>query len=126
MPVRLGVKWLCCAFTLAFTNVAWGADTPPAKKQTTPAVKTAPAKSASKQTHKVAVKASPKALTKATLKKEPAGKATSTPALRGPTETLTCRNGTEDRHARIGVVLIGGKVESFAYYSKWKPRTCSI
>src|ERR671938_102119 len=42
------------------------------------------------------------------------------------TETLTCRNGTEDRHARIGVVLVGGKVDSFAYYSKWKPRTCSI
>jgi hypothetical protein len=46
--------------------------------------------------------------------------------LRGPTETLTCRDGSEDRHARIGVVLIGGKVDSFAYYSKWKPRTCSI
>lgn len=46
--------------------------------------------------------------------------------LRGKTETLTCREGTEDRHARIGVVLVGGKVDSFAYYSKWKPRTCSI
>ena len=42
------------------------------------------------------------------------------------TETLTCQDGTEDRHARIGVVLLGGKVDSFAYYSKWKPRTCSI
>lgn len=46
--------------------------------------------------------------------------------LRGKTETLTCTDGTEDRHARIGVVLIGGKVDGFAYYSKWKPRTCSI
>ena len=42
------------------------------------------------------------------------------------TETLTCRLGTEDRHARIAVVLVGGKADSFAYYSKWKPRTCSI
>ena len=42
------------------------------------------------------------------------------------TEILTCRDGTENRHARIGVVLLGGKVDSFAYYSKWKPRTCSI
>jgi hypothetical protein len=42
------------------------------------------------------------------------------------TEVLTCRNGTEDRHARIAVVLVGGKTDSFAYYSKWKPRTCSI
>jgi hypothetical protein len=41
-------------------------------------------------------------------------------------ETLTCRLGTEDRHARIAVVLVGGKTDSFAYYSKWKPRTCSI
>jgi hypothetical protein len=49
-----------------------------------------------------------------------------TPKLTGKRETLTCRDGTEDRHARIGVVLIGGKVDSFAYYSKWKPRTCSI
>ena len=42
------------------------------------------------------------------------------------TETLACRLGTEDRHARIAVVLVGGKTDSFAYYSKWKPRTCSI
>jgi hypothetical protein len=47
-------------------------------------------------------------------------------ARRGPTETLACRLGTEDRHARIAVVLVGGKTDSFAYYSKWKPRTCSI
>jgi hypothetical protein len=26
----------------------------------------------------------------------------------------------------MGVVLVGGRIESFAYYSKWKPRTCSI
>jgi hypothetical protein len=45
---------------------------------------------------------------------------------RGKTEVLTCRQGTEDRHARIAVVLVGGKLDSFAYYSKWKPRTCSI
>src|SRR5215218_9984367 len=42
------------------------------------------------------------------------------------TETLACRLGTEDRHARIAVVLVGGKTSEFAYYSKWKPRTCSI
>jgi hypothetical protein len=44
----------------------------------------------------------------------------------GKQEVLACRLGTEDRHARIAVVTIGGKVDSFAYYSKWKPRTCSI
>jgi len=41
-------------------------------------------------------------------------------------ETLACRLGTEDQHARIAVVLHDGKVNRFAYYSKWKPRTCSM
>lgn len=44
----------------------------------------------------------------------------------GKSETLACRLGTEDRHARIAVVIRSGKTDSFAYYSKWKPRTCSI
>ena len=44
----------------------------------------------------------------------------------GRSETLACRLGTEDRHARIAVVVVKGKTDSFAYYSKWKPRTCSI
>lgn len=50
----------------------------------------------------------------------------STGAVAQKSETLTCRLGTEDRHARIAVVLVGGKTDEFAYYSKWKPRTCSI
>lgn len=41
-------------------------------------------------------------------------------------EKLMCFTGDEDRHARIGVELVSGQVTSFAYYSKWKPRTCSI
>jgi hypothetical protein len=41
-------------------------------------------------------------------------------------ETLACKLGTEDQHARIAVVLHDGKVNRFAYYSKWKPRTCSM
>jgi len=41
-------------------------------------------------------------------------------------ERLVCKLGTRDRHARIGVELIDGKVSRFAYYSKLKPRTCSI
>jgi hypothetical protein len=53
---------------------------------------------------------------KAAVKKAPPGR----------TETLACRLGTEDRHARIAVVVVKGKTDSFAYYSKWKPRTCSI
>ena len=41
-------------------------------------------------------------------------------------EIIACKLGTEDHHARIAVELLGGKVQSFAYYSIWKPRTCSV
>lgn len=46
--------------------------------------------------------------------------------LRGKLEKLSCKLGTEDRHARIAVELVGGRLKSLAYYSKWKPRTCSV
>ncbi|MEK6592421.1 MAG: hypothetical protein AABZ67_04980 [Pseudomonadota bacterium] len=45
---------------------------------------------------------------------------------RGRPEKLYCTLGTEDRQARIAVEVLGGKVQSIAYYSKWKPRTCSM
>ena len=41
-------------------------------------------------------------------------------------EKLACKLGDEDQHARIAVELHDGKVYRFAYYSKWKPRTCSM
>jgi len=41
-------------------------------------------------------------------------------------EVLACRLGTEERHARIAIELVNGKVDTFAYYSIWKPRTCSV
>ena len=41
-------------------------------------------------------------------------------------EKLACKLGTEDQHARIAAELVNGRVKSFAYYSKWKPRTCSM
>jgi hypothetical protein len=41
-------------------------------------------------------------------------------------EKLHCRLGDEDRQARIAVELVDGQIMSFAYYSKVKPRTCSI
>ena len=84
---------------LAFSTAA-AAATPPAKPEAKPAAK-APAKAAAKA-------------------------APGPKKLRGKMETLACRLGTEDRHARIAVVTIGGTVDSFAYYSKWKPRTCSV
>ena len=44
----------------------------------------------------------------------------------GRREHLTCFAGTKDRHARIGVELVDDQVNYFAYYSRWRPRTCSI
>jgi len=41
-------------------------------------------------------------------------------------EKLVCKLGTEWNHARIAVQLLNGKVQEFAYYSIWKPRTCSV
>lgn len=41
-------------------------------------------------------------------------------------ERLTCMLGTDDRQARVAVEIIGGRVQSFAYYSKKTPRTCSV
>ena len=148
MMIRCAV---CCAALLAFTASAWSAAQPatettakntrkaahkPAPK---PAAKTPrkPAKPAGKAPRKALSKAAVqraqksgahtrKTVHKTALNQTPAPAHAPSPALRGKTEVLTCRNGTEDRHARIAVVLVGGKTDSFAYYSKWKPRTCSI
>ena len=45
---------------------------------------------------------------------------------RGPAEKYDCKVGTEDNHARMALFSLGGEVQSIAYYSKWKPRTCSV
>ena len=45
---------------------------------------------------------------------------------RGPVEKYDCKVGTEDQHARMALMAQGGQVQSIAYYSKWKPRTCSV
>jgi hypothetical protein len=70
----------------------------------------------------------PPAVSKVPVKaqKAPALPPKQNPPLRGKLEKLSCKLGTEDRHARIAVELIGGRVKSLAYYSKWKPRTCSV
>lgn len=44
----------------------------------------------------------------------------------GKRERIDCMVGNEDRQARIAVEALGGKVQSFAYYGKTKPRTCSM
>ena len=41
-------------------------------------------------------------------------------------ERIDCMVGTEDRQARVAIEVIGGRIQSFAYYGKTKPRTCSM
>ena len=52
------------------------------------------------------------------------GEARKAPA--GKRERIDCMVGTEDRQARIAIETVGNKVQSFAYYGKTKPRTCSM
>src|SRR5215210_3392037 len=138
MIIRYAV---CCAFLLTFTTGAWStATTVPDKKSKTRRTSTSAHKPPSKlhakthkslgnvevhKPHKPSVRAQ-KTIHNTSMTGNFAPAHAPATALQGKTEILTCRNGTEDRHARIGVVLVGGKADSFAYYSKWKPRTCSI
>lgn len=48
------------------------------------------------------------------------------PALQGTLERIDCTSGEENLHARMALEAMGGQVTSFAYYSKWKPRTCAL
>ncbi len=47
-------------------------------------------------------------------------------ALAGALERIDCITGDEDLHARMAFESRGGRVVHFAYYSKWKPRTCAL
>ena len=44
----------------------------------------------------------------------------------GEIERIDCMSGKPDLHARIAFEAQGGQVLGFAYYSRWKPRTCSL
>ena len=48
------------------------------------------------------------------------------PVVQGAIERIDCMSGKEDLHARMAFEARGGQVANFAYYSKWKPRTCSF
>lgn len=48
------------------------------------------------------------------------------PPLAGAFERFDCKIGGEDLHARMAFEARGGRVAHFAYYSKWKPRTCAL
>ena len=48
------------------------------------------------------------------------------PALAGKVERIDCLVGSEDLQARMAMEARGGHIASFAYYSKWRPYTCSM
>lgn len=48
------------------------------------------------------------------------------PLAEGALERIDCLSGREDLHARVALEARGGQVTSFAYYSRWSFRTCSI
>ena len=48
------------------------------------------------------------------------------PVAQGALERVDCMSGVEDLHARMAFEARGGRVDNFAYYSKWKPRTCAF
>lgn len=48
------------------------------------------------------------------------------PDLSGRVEQIDCKSGVEDLHARMALEARGGQIASFAYYSKRRPRTCSM
>lgn len=48
------------------------------------------------------------------------------PALAGKVERIDCMVGSEDLQARMAMEARGGRIAGFAYYSKWRPRTCSL
>lgn len=48
------------------------------------------------------------------------------PVLSGAVEQIDCKTGVEDLHARMALEARGGQIAGFAYYSKWRPRTCSL
>jgi len=50
----------------------------------------------------------------------------SLPPLQGAIERIDCTSGVENLHARMAVEAYGGQVASFAYYSRWTPRTCAL
>lgn len=78
----------------------------------------------------VASAATPSSATAKPAAQKAQAKKTAKTTRKGPAqrrlEKLSCVLGSEDRQARIAVELLGGRVRSFAYYSKWKPRTCSV
>lgn len=111
---------VCCALAFFTVGVTYARLPPPSEaEQARAAAAKAKAAEEAKEEAKALARAQDRAVANYKLNRMPK-------APPSTVEKLACISGTEDRHARIGVELNHGKVDYFAYYSKWKPRTCSI
>ena len=115
---RFIVVW--CALAFFTVGMAYAKLPPPSEEQKAKAAAAkAKAAEAAKKEAKALAKAQDRVVAHYKQSRMPAASVRAV-------EKLACLTGNEDRHARIGVELINGKVNYFAFYSKWKPRTCSI
>ena len=125
---------LCCALAFCSADLAYAKLPPPSAAEQARAVaaRAKAAEEAKKQAAALAraqdrvVEFYKRSKSGAAAASGKAGEKRSAKRARHAIERLACLTGSEDRHARIGVEVIDHKVSSFAYYSKWKPRTCSI
>lgn len=111
---------VCCGLAFFSAGMAYARLPPPSEEEKARAV-------AAKARAAKAAKKEAKALSRAqdrVVAHYKRGRMPAAPVAK--VEKLACLTGSEDRHARIGVELINGKVDYFAFYSKSKPRTCSI
>lgn len=107
----------CCALAFLAFGTAYAKLPPPSEEQ-------AAAAAAARARAAIAAKKEAEALARAQDRVVAHYKRSRMPATR--VERLSCLTGTEDHHARIGIELINDKLSYFAFYSKSKPRACSI
>lgn len=118
--MKRSIIMMCCALASFTVGMSYARLPPPSEEEKAQAA-TAKAKAAeeAKEEAKALARAQDRAVANYKRNRMPKAPVSTV-------EKLACFSGNEDRHARIGVELVSGKVKYFAYYSKWKPRTCSI
>jgi hypothetical protein len=107
----------CCALAFLAAGTAYARLPPLSEEQ-------AAAAAAARSRAAIAAKKEAEALARAQDRVVAHYKRSRMPVTR--VERFSCLTGTEDHHARIGIELINGKLSYFAFYSKSKPRACSI
>jgi hypothetical protein len=116
--------FVCCVVASGIVGTSYAKLQPSKEQQSNAALAAANAKAATEARKQAEALARAQDRAVANYRRNKGLAVTGAPA--GRLEKLACFTGNEDRHARIGVELVNQKVAYFAYYSKWKTRTCSI